>query len=152
MHTYYCPSPFLLIPLILFCLYKSSVMPPLTFDHPCLFKKLKLATSPWECPIHLSWSRRWLYAQSLCLLLFNLLPTCPHHYNVFSTVSLIPQFTSCSLFNLFGHRRGGNQFTLYISLFAELSSPLPPASDVCSFYCICLQSVLLVHEFDIFLH
>ena len=69
-----------------------------------------------QCPTRPSQHRLWLYSHSMCLLLFGVLSTCPHHHNVLSTVSLLLQFASCSLFNLVGSRGvcvGNNPLHIY---------------------------------------
>lgn len=127
---------------------ESSAMPSLAWPR----------SSGWlcpqgHCPTHLIHDRLWLYSRSSCLLLFHLLSTCPPHCNVFHTVSLIPWFTSCSLFNLFGHQGGKKINPLYTCCFCRTF--ISSASSLwCLFLLLHLPPVCTVNTWVwyIFLH
>lgn len=156
MPIYYCTPPsFLLIPFILFSLYKPRQQcNAISRIWPGLFlQETQVGQVPMGSDLLIFPSAgcgctriRGVCCSSICSppvpAMIMLLVQSASYLNSHPVLFLI----SLSI-------RGGESIHfIYTPLFAELSSPLPPASNVCSFYCICLQSVLLVHEFDIFLH
>lgn len=148
-HTDYCPAPFPPAPLIASCPYTARRGDSSSRGRPdwSVQQRQPFASSP-PSPVRAAVP---LALAESAALGFALHPS--PALSRFQTRQPHTLFTCCSLFNLFGHRGvKKHHSTLYIPRFAEFSSPLPPASNVCSFPRIYLRSVLLVHEFDAFLH
>lgn len=108
-------------------IYYSFPAPLLPFIPPILpgaaaAQSLSLHMHPASCHAH--------PAHSLCPLLpFSLSPPTPH----FAVQSASHLHSHPVLFFISLHTGGENQSALYTPLFAELWSPLPPASDVFPF-------------------